>query len=238
MNLGSDNPRLVVRQPSIVYSSPVRLPCKRKARTLVPSHVQVMTMIRKCFPLDSGGLCHRDAFVSAFEDAVATGKVHGEPRVCATPLRWITHALSKSYAGLPGVVAGDVHGMTASGDVGVLPSCCLSQLTSLSEVYSSHGATSMYLSDIILMDVVLNRAITPTAVANAAALSASAFLEAAAAVTSLASNPSCVEALPKAQALALASVQAQLHANGCLLLLLRLSLQQVVWLLLLGNRLM
>jgi hypothetical protein len=119
MNLGSDNPRLVVvRQPGVGRSSPVRLPRKRKARTLVPSHLQVMTMIRKCFPLDSIGLCHRDAFVLAFEDAVKMGKVHGEPRVCATPLRWIAHALSKSYAGLPGVVADDVHGMTALGEGG------------------------------------------------------------------------------------------------------------------------
>ena len=214
MKLGSDNPCLVVRQPSIVRSSPMRLSRKRKARTLVPSHVQVMTMIRKCFPLDSSGLvCHRDAFVHAFEDAIKTGKVHGEPQVCATPLRC---ALSKSYdAGLPGVMADGVHAMRASAAGEVLPLCCLSHLASLTEVYSSHGAKSMYLSDVILMDVVLNWAITPTPIANAAAQSASAFSEAATAFTSLASNPACAEALANAQpqARALAFVQAQLYAN-------------------------
>jgi hypothetical protein len=154
LNLGIDNPRVVV-VPATKKRLGKKMPQKRTRRAYLPSSRKVLEIIRKCFPLNAGGNICPDyglRFETAFRKVVLTGVLDGDVKICGTPLRWISHALGSLYS-----------------DSGGGDSCCaITQLQSLDEMFMKNGSTSNYLSEFILMDVILNRKVTPTAAASSA----------------------------------------------------------------------
>ena len=147
LNLGIDNPRVVV-VPATKKRLSKKMPQKRTRRSYLPSSRKVLELVRKCFPLNAGGNIFPDygRFETAFQKVVLTGSIDGEVKICRTPLRWIAHALRSSYS-----------------DSGRGNCCCaITQLQSLDEIFMNNGSTSQYLTEFILMDVILNRKVTPT----------------------------------------------------------------------------
>jgi hypothetical protein len=151
LNLGINNPRVVV-VPATNKRLGKKMPQKRPRRAYLPSRRKILGLLRKCFPLNAGGnICpDYERFERAFRKVALTGAIDGEVKICGTPLRWIAHALGSSYC-----------------DSGGGDRCCvITQLQSLDDIFMKNGTTSNYLSEFILMDVILNRKVTPTAAAT------------------------------------------------------------------------
>jgi hypothetical protein len=128
-----------------------RKPKIRSVRKRVPSQLQVLDVLLKCLPGDL-----RDGFKLAFSGCVereAECARNGDPAICYTPIRWIADGLH------------EVLGLSRGGD----PRFQIQQLESLREddVFRSSGSVSSFQQEFILMDVVLNRALTPVDLASA-----------------------------------------------------------------------
>jgi hypothetical protein len=126
-----------------------KMPKKRKQRNYFPSSPKVLALLLKCFPMNGGNFSEGGDFATAFRDAVKTGTMKGEVEVCGTPLRWIAYALACSF------------GLNNDSD----RSTAITQLRSVDDMFMKHGSSSEFLSEFILMDVICNRKITPTAAA-------------------------------------------------------------------------
>ncbi|KAI2505999.1 hypothetical protein MHU86_8410 [Fragilaria crotonensis] len=125
------------------------MPKKRKQRNYFPSSPKVLALLLKCFPMNGGNFSEGGDFATAFRDAVKTGTMKGEVKICGTPLRWIAYALACSF------------GLNNDSD----RSTAITQLRSVDDMFMKHGSSSEFLSEFILMDVICNRKITPTAAA-------------------------------------------------------------------------
>ena len=162
MNLGKNNPRKVV-VPATEKRLSKKMPKKRAARNYLPTPTKVLALLKKCFPLCGGSITvDYSDFETAFIAAVKTGTNPGEVEICGTPVRWIAYALGCSYGRgvrYDGKVPASGGGNDDYGD------CAVVQLRSLDDMFISNGFSSKYLTEFILMDVIVNRKITPTAAA-------------------------------------------------------------------------
>ncbi|KAI2505016.1 hypothetical protein MHU86_9459 [Fragilaria crotonensis] len=139
------------------------MPRKRARRNYFPSGPKVLALLLKCFPLDGRDIFSPSDFTIAFRSAALTGTIGGEVEVCGTPLRWISYALNCSIC--KDLRLADAEQVKAGYKVS--DNCsAITQLRSLDEVFMKHATTSKYLSEFILMDVICNRKITPTAAAT------------------------------------------------------------------------
>ena len=169
-NLGTKNPRKVVVPPTEKCLSKT-MPKKRAARNYLPMPTKVLALLKKCFPLNGGTItADYGDFEDAFTAAVKTGTKPGEVEVCGTPLRWIAYALGCSYGRSircgEKVSAGGGEDVSAGGgEEAPCGNCAIVQLRSLDDMFVSNGFSSKYLTEFILMDVIVNRKITPTAAA-------------------------------------------------------------------------
>jgi hypothetical protein len=137
LNLGIDNPRVVV-VPAKKKRLATKMPQKRSKRAYLPSGRKIKGLLRKCFPLYAGGNICPD--YGCFERAFRN-------------------------VALTGAIDGEVKICCDSG--GGNCCCAITQLQSLDGIFMKNGTTSNYLSEFILMDVILNRKVTPTAAATA-----------------------------------------------------------------------
>ena len=161
MNLGRNNPRKVVVPPTVKQISK-KMPRKRAARNYLPTPTKVLALLEKCFPLCGGSItADFGDFATAFNAAVQTGTKPGEVEICGTPVRWIAYALGCSH----GRSMRDDEKVPASGGNDDCGNCAIVQLHSLDDMFISNGASSRHLTELILMDVIVNRKITPTAAA-------------------------------------------------------------------------
>ncbi|KAI2492019.1 hypothetical protein MHU86_22544 [Fragilaria crotonensis] len=94
-----------------------------------------------------------DEFFSTCVKNEAESAKHVEPTICYTPIRWIADGLQ------------EVLGLSGGG----YPRFQIQQLESLREddVFRPSGSVSSFQQEFILMDVVLNRALTPVDLASA-----------------------------------------------------------------------
>ncbi|KAI2500564.1 hypothetical protein MHU86_13919 [Fragilaria crotonensis] len=128
-----------------------RKPKIRSVRKRVPSQLQVLDVLLKCLPGDlRGGF---DEFFSTCVKNEAESAKHVEPTICYSPSRWIADGLQ------------EVLGLSGGG----YPRFQIQQLESLREddVFRPSGSVSSFQQEFILMDVVLNRALTPVDLASA-----------------------------------------------------------------------